>query len=304
MDEDKPKRTYKDSVFRSRFSNTIDLSAIHTKITGIPTKPEDITINTLKHVFFSLERNDLSYLVNKRFVVLCEEQSSLNRNMPLRMLVYITMLYRKMLKRRDFFLASRVPLPVPEFYEFYCGTKEQPLVSTLRLSDSFPKDIPFAAPLELIVTRYNIGYNEDISKRSSLLEYKPLRDYSFFVYDVRRRIGAGDVLKEAIQNSIEYCIEHDIMKNYLIENQKEVLDMYSLHWSEQASREAAMEDGRIEGRIEGRNEGRNEERRNAILTLITTLRELSISQPQVVEQLMKRYSLTRQDALAAVKANW
>jgi len=300
MDEDKPKRTYKDSVFRNKFSNPADLSAIHTRITGIPTNPDDITINTLGHVFFSLERNDLSYLVNNRFIVLCEEQSSLNQNMPLRMLVYITMLYRRMLKRRDFFLASRVPLPVPEFYEFYCGSKEQPLASTLRLSDSFPKDIPFAPPLELVVTRYNIGYNEDVTKRSSLLEYKPLRDYSFFVYDVRRRIETGEVLKEAIQNSIEYCIEHDIMKKYLIENQKEVLDMYSLHWSEQASREAAREDGRIEGR----NEGRNEERSSAIRTLITTLKDLSISQPQVVEQLMKRYSLTRQDALAAVQANW
>ena len=296
MDEAKPKRTFKDSIFRSRFSNPTDLSAIHTRITGIPTKPEDITINTLKHVFFSLERNDLSYLVNHRFIVLFEEQSNLNQNMPLRMLVYITMLYRKMLKRRDFFLASRVPLPVPEFYEFYCGTKEQPLASTLRLSDSFPKDLPFPPPLELVVTRYNISYHEDISKCSSLLEYKPLRDYSFFVYDVRRRIEAGEVLKEAIQKSIEYCIAHDIMKNYLIENQKEVLDMYSLHWNEQASREAAMEDGRMEGR--------NEERRSAILTLIQTLKDLSISQPQVVEQLMKRYSLTRQDALAAVQANW
>lgn len=185
MNEDKPKRTYKDSGFRNKFSNPADLSAIHTRITGIPTNPDDITINTLGHVFFSLERNDLSYL-----------------------------------------------------------------------------------------------------------EYKPLRDYSFFVYDVRRRIEAGEVLKEAIQNSIEYCIKHDIMKKYLIENQKEVLDMYSLHWSEQAARE----DGRIEGR--------HEERSSAIRTLITTLKDLSISQPQVVEQLMKRYSLTRQDALAAVQANW
>ena len=270
----------------------LSISSNAVPITGTSKTTPPANAGAFIFPFVSLERNDLSYLVNKRFIVLCEEQSSLNQNMPLRMLVYITMLYRRMLKRRDFFLASRVPLPVPEFYEFYCGSKEQPLASTLRLSDSFPKDIPFAPPLELVVTRYNIGYNEDVTKRSSLLEYKPLRDYSFFVYDVRRRIEAGEVLKEAIQNSIEYCIEHDIMKKYLIENQKEVLDMYSLHWSEQASREAAKEDGR------------NEERNSGIRTLITTLKDLSISQPQVVEQLMKRYSLTRQDALAAVQANW
>ena len=68
--------------------------------------------------------------------------------------------------------------------------------------------------------------------------------------------------------------------------------------------EKMIKKGKREGRMEGRMEGRNEERRSAILTLIQTLKDLSISQPQVVEQLMKRYSLTRQDALAAVQANW
>ena len=263
---DDAKRTYKDSVFRSRFSNPADLSAIHTMLTGIPTKPEDITINTLQHVFFSLERNDLSYFVGNRFIVLFEEQSSLNQNMPLRMLVYITMLYRKLLKRRDFFRENRVELPMPEFYEFYCGVKEQPLVSTLRLSDSFPKDAPFHPPLELIVTRYNIGYSEDASKCSELLAYKPIKDYSFFVYDVRRRIGLGAPLKEAIQKSIEYCILHDIMKSFLMEHQKEVLDMYSMHWNEQAAREAAMEDGLIMGRAEG--EAKGESRLSNLISLL------------------------------------
>ncbi len=79
-------------------------------------------------------------------MVLQEAQSTLNQNIPLRMLVYVTLLYRKLLRRTDFFSEKRIPLPVPEFYEFYCGPKDQPPESTLRLSESFPKDIPFAPP--------------------------------------------------------------------------------------------------------------------------------------------------------------
>lgn len=55
---------------------------------------------------------------------------------------------------------------------------------------------------------------------------------------------------------------------------------------------------------EEREEGRREERQNAILTLISTLKDLSLGKPQVVEQLMKRYSLTQSEAQATVQANW
>jgi len=51
-------------------------------------------------------------------------------------------------------------------------------------------------------------------------------------------------------------------------------------------------------------EGRNEERTDGIKNLIATIKEISNSQPQAVEQLMKRYSLTQAEAQAAVQANW
>ena len=80
--------------------------------------------------------------------------------------------------------------------------------------------------------------------------------------------------------------------------------MYSLRYNEQAAREAALDDGRIEGRTEGRAEGRAEERTEGIKTLIATIKDISASQPQAIEQLMKRYSLTHEQAQEAVQANW
>lgn len=61
-------------------------------------------------------------------------------------------------------------------------------------------------------------------------------------------------------------------------------------------RDAAMEAGIAKGR--------KEERQNAILTLIRTLKDLSFEQTQVVEQLIKQYSLSKIEAQTTVQANW
>ena len=300
MDDPTPKRTYKDTIFRSYLSNPLYLSGLHQHITGIHIPPKQLTINSLKHIFFSLARNDISFLAGDRYMVLTEAQSTVNQNMPLRMLIYVTLLYRKLLKRTDFYLENRRPLPYPEFYDFYIGTKEQPLESKLRLSDSFPQDIPLKPTLELVVTRFNISYNEDKTKRSPLLDFKPLHDYSYFIYDARRRIDAGEPLKYALAHTMEHCISHDIMREFLTEHEQEVVDMYSMNWKERAAREAAVEDGIILGE----KKGRDEERKSSIRTLILSLKDLSIDQSKAIEQVMKRYSLTRSQAQAAVQANW
>lgn len=304
MDAPKPKRTYKDSLFCSRFSNPEDLAALQELISGIPTSPEEITINTLKHALFSQVRNDISFLVGKKFMVLTEEQSSLNQNMPLRMLIYVTLLYRTMLKKRDFFKEKIVLLPIPEFIELYCGTKEHPPEAKVRLSEAFPKDVPCEPSLELVVTRFNIGYNEDIGKCCRLHKYKPIRDYSFFIYDVQRRLDSGETLSAALAKSMEYCISHDIMRKFLLEHEQEVPAMYSFSYDEQAAREAAWDDGRIEGEAIGEARGEAKGEAKGIKAAIAMAKDFSISQSQVIEQLMRRFGLTHDQAAAAVQANW
>ena len=150
--------------------------------------------------------------------------------------------------------------------------------------------------MELVVTRFNISYNEDIRKCCKLHKYKPIRDYSFFVHDVQQRLDSGEQLDAAIAKTMEYCISHDIMRKFLLEHEQEVPAMYSLRYDAQAAREAALDDGRIEGR--------NEERSEGIKSLIATIKDISANQSQAIDQLMKRYSLTRDQASAAVQANW
>lgn len=69
-------------------------------------------------------------------------------------------------------------------------------------------------------------------------------------------------------------------------------------------REEAREQGRMEGEAKGRIEGEAKGRMEGILAMIATLKDISFTQPQVAEQLMKHFSLSESEALATVQANW
>ena len=59
-----------------------------------------------------------------------------------------------------------------------------------------------------------------------------------------------------------------------------------------------------EERDEARAEGKAEERKDGIKALIAAAKNFAVSPAQTVEQLMMQYSLTKEEAQAAVQANW
>ncbi|MCL2520082.1 MAG: Rpn family recombination-promoting nuclease/putative transposase [Spirochaetaceae bacterium] len=59
--------------------------------------------------------NDISFEVDGKLVVLIEHQSTINDNMPIRLLLYIARLYEKMLGDSDnIYKVKRIPLPRPQ----------------------------------------------------------------------------------------------------------------------------------------------------------------------------------------------
>lgn len=83
--------------------------------------------------------------------------------------------------------------------------------------------------MELVVTVKNIRYNEN---NKLIQQYRPLHDYSYFVYGVEKLCKAGHCLREAIELTAAECIEKDIMKDFLLDNYEEVFDMSLLRWNE------------------------------------------------------------------------
>lgn len=270
-----PKRNYKDSMFRKLMETPENLAELHTRLSNIPTLPEQITIRTIKNILFNRQKNDIAYQVAERFIVLSEHQSTINENMPIRMLMYAAMIYRRLIPRHELYRKRRFALPFPEFYEFNTSEKLPP-ISTLRLSEAYGKGLPFKPPLELIVTRYNISYNV-LKENKALWNFLPLRDYSFFVQNVEARKKSGESPANAIRNATDYCIEHDILRKFLLDHYEEVFDMYSLRWNEEDYKRAMREDAYDEGLEKGMEKGM--EKGKADTTRFIVKNMLSLKKP-------------------------
>lgn len=254
----KAKRNYRDSLFRNIFKDKKRLQSLYSALKGKEVPLSEIKINTLKGVFFNDIKNDISFRVGDRMIILMEHQSTWNPNMPLRMLEYIAKLYSRGVEKEMPYRSVLVKIPTPEFYVFYNGTKQKPFHTTLRLSDAFSESGK-KPKLELVVECYNINYEAD---NPLLKACEELRAYSIFVAQVQLGVKNGQPLGTAIKQAIRYCETHDLMADYFTANEQEVFDMVTFKWDDKKAVEIAKEDGIAigEARGEARGETRGEER--------------------------------------------
>jgi len=69
-------KKHKDSVFSTLFSTPDVLRELYSAIEGVPIPPDmPIDINTLTDVFFKGHKNDVSFTIDNRLIVLTEQQS-------------------------------------------------------------------------------------------------------------------------------------------------------------------------------------------------------------------------------------
>ena len=216
---------YKASVFSFLFSEPDVLRDLYCALEGVAL-PKDVpvTINTLQDVLFMDRVNDISFEIGGKLVVLIEHQSTINPNIALRLLMYIARVYEKITDRKGIYSKRPIPLPRPEFFVLYNGISPYPDETILKLSDSFEKVESLGLPkkesvaLELVVKVINInqGRNEGIVKKC-----KTLASYSAFVGKAQEFEKEGMKREEAIKGAIKYCLEHDILKEFLKQNATE-----------------------------------------------------------------------------------
>ena len=257
---------YKDSVFSFLFSDPNLLRELYCALEGV-SLPADIpvTINTLRDVLFMDRVNDISFEIGGKLVILIEHQSTINPNMPLRLLIYIARVYEKIIgDKKTIYTSHLIPLPRPEFFVLYNGVAPYPDEKVLKLSEVFEQAASLGIPekvnpsLELTVRVINInhGRNEGIVRRS-----KTLNEYSAFIEKVREYGKEGYNGEEAIRKAVKYCRDHDILKEFLEANASEVLNMLFTEWNWDDAKQVWLE----EGREEGMEKGREEIARNALV---------------------------------------
>ncbi|MGM9580320.1 MAG: hypothetical protein ACI3U2_03685 [Anaerovibrio sp.] len=81
---------------------------------------------------------------------------------------------------------------------------------------------------------------------------KPLREYSTFSNQYKLLRKQGLTIDEAVRDTIRYCIDKNVMKDYLQHNESEVIDMFGFEWDEKEEREALLEAGEARGETRGR----------------------------------------------------
>lgn len=267
-----------DTVFRDYFNNTSRLLSLCNAVldTGYGS-PKDVLINTLEGTFFSNAKNDISCLLHNRFIVLMEHQHTVNNNMPLRMLIYATRLYEQHIAplKKRLYAPATVPLPRPEFFVFYDGTRNEAEQRTLRLSDAFGGA---SHALELAVRLYNIGAGKNTALKNRC---EALAHYSILVNRIHESMASGMPQGNAVREAIRYCKANGIMADYLASKEKEVFTMLDYEWKEDEAREAWTEYG-IERGIErgieqGIERGIEQGQRSALTSTVINLLKMGMS---------------------------
>ena len=235
-------REYKDSVFRLLFSEKSKSAELYNAIKGTNYIPDVLKINTIQNpFFFGVLRNDISFTVENKLIVLLEHNSSINPNMSLRFLLYITQLYEISMDKKAMYKTKPMSIANPEFYMIYNGKEDYPEKSIIKLSDLFNIQNGGAPNLELIVTVYNInkGHNPKIMKRS-----KTLNEYAEFVAKVREYTdNKGLELTEALKKTIEDCARKNILREFLQKYGGDIVSILNREWNWDDAKEVWQEEG-------------------------------------------------------------
>ena len=101
-----------------------------------------------------------------------------------------------------------------------------------------------------LMLNINQGHNEELMNQC-----KALREYSIFIEQIRIHKRAGLTYEEAIDAACEYCIEHNVLKEFLLKNRNEVMQLILTEYDEKKHLSVVAKNAREEGREEGLEEG-------------------------------------------------
>lgn len=182
---------------------------------------QDVYIRKIRvdNVLYMTFCNDVSFGIEDKTMVFAEHQSTINKNMPLRSLLYAGRAYEKIVPDDSKYRKKQVTIPRPEFYTFYNGHSKWEKETILRLSDAYACDSE-ENMLELTVHVININ----LAEQHEILERCPiLKDYSMFIECVRKYQDKKE--PEAYKKAVKECVKKGILSEYLRRKGSEVINM-------------------------------------------------------------------------------
>ena len=254
-------RTHKDSLFVDYFSKDRDWKqhflSLYNALHGTNLQVADTQLErvNLEQVLYKSYYNDIAVLVDGQFILMIEHQSTINPNMPLRLLEYVARIYGNIVDSKAKFSRHLVPLAKPEFYVFYTGDQELPPESYLYLSDAFP----------------NQGQNADLTLELKVkvctLKRESPSPVVHSCHDLEQYVQFLELMEEAkaashkhpLKWAIQEAVCRNILRDYLERKGGEVLSIlmteYDYATDMAVLKEESYEDGLFAGLATGREEG-------------------------------------------------
>ena len=229
-----PNHKYKDRLFRLVFNNKRDLLDLYNALNNTCYEnPNDLEVNTLEDAVYLSMKNDISFLIGET-LNLYEHQSTYNPNMPLRGLIYLARLYDGYVETKNINLysSSLKKLPIPQYFVFYNGTKEQPDETILQLTDAFESVSDNRQPcLQCTAVMLNINYGHNLALMEKC---QRLKEYSIFVDTVRIQCKKTSDPRHAVTKAVDICIEKEILRDVLVKHKAEVISMVLTSFNQKA----------------------------------------------------------------------
>ena len=268
-------RIYKDRLYKMIFNDKSELLKLYNAINGTHyDDPAMLTITTLDNAIYMTMENDLSFIIDMR-LALYEQQSTVNPNLPLRFLMYITDIYSAYTKDMNIYGSKKVQIPLPSFVIFYNGVKSQPDRTEFLLSELFHPTTDQPA----VMLNINKGHNQELMNACHTL-----RDYSEYVARIRT-YSAEMPLTDAVEKAITECIHENILRDFLLKNRAEAKAMSIYEYDEEKTLRMFREEGYEDG-----------ERNGKIQATIEMCLEFNLSSDAIVQKLMTKFQFSENQA--------
>ena len=221
------KRTGKDTVFTHLFSEPEYrfqlFQALHPELKDVAM--DDIIPMTMRNILLDQPYNDLGLLVGNVLLILVEAQATWSVNILIRLLLYIAQTYNNLINAHDWnvYKGKRLPIPEPEFYVIYTGDrKDHP--TNINFCEEFFNGKKVNLDLTATIL-YGDGHGDIISQ------------YVTFCHVLDEQYKKFGRTAEAVREAIRICKDMNVLKKYLEEREREVIDiMLTLFDQETATR--------------------------------------------------------------------
>ncbi len=250
----KVRRSAKDRLFRFLFDKDREaLLQLYNALNGTDYRDASaLQVVTIESAVYVVMKNDLAFILAGT-LNLYEHQSTYNSNMPVRFLIYLAEEYQRLIEqaKSSLYGTKQILLPTPQCVVFYNGEKQAPEEEVLRLSDAFiNRNREADVELKVRMLNINYGHNRELMDRCHVLD-----EYAQFVEVSRQYMADGLAVKEALEQAIQYCMEHGILYDILRDYRAEVLGMlleeFDVDKYERTIRQEGMEEGMKQGIEQG-----------------------------------------------------